>query len=123
MPKMPQKVAAKNPANPRAKLISSVVNQPRSAKGTPNRFPELPVREAVEPPLCDICVIQVEYCLMAEGVQSGLGGLIQAVQVARETAVRKAPNGVVYAAFGDNNIDDKDLERMVQAVPLPIAAA
>ncbi len=60
---------------------------------------------------------------MAEGVQSGLSGLIHAVQVARETAVSKAPNGVIYAAFGDNNVDDKDLERMVQAVPVPIARA
>jgi hypothetical protein len=57
---------------------------------------------------------------MAEDVQSGL---IQAAQVARETAVRKTPNGVNYAAFGDNNLDDKALERMVQAVPSPIAAA
>ncbi len=57
---------------------------------------------------------------MAESVQDGL---VQAVQVARETAVRKAPNGVSYAAFGENNIDDKDLERMVQAVPVAIANA
>jgi hypothetical protein len=37
--------------------------------------------------------------------------------------VRKAPNGVNYAAFGENNLDDKDLDRMVQAVPVAIAAA
>ena len=59
---------------------------------------------------------------MAEDVQMQ-DGLIQAAQVARETAVHKAPNGVNYAAFGDNNLDDRDLERMVQAVPSPIAAA
>lgn len=57
---------------------------------------------------------------MAESVQDGL---IQAVQVARETTVRKAPNGVGYGAFGENNLDDKDLERMVQAVPTAIANA
>jgi hypothetical protein len=57
---------------------------------------------------------------MAEGVQ---GGLVQAVRVARETAVRKAPNGINYAAFGENNLDEKDLDRMVQAVPVTIAAA
>ena len=55
---------------------------------------------------------------MAESVQDGL---VQAVQVAREVAVRQAPNGVRYAAFGDNNLEDKDLERMVQAVPAVIA--
>jgi hypothetical protein len=28
-----------------------------------------------------------------------------------------------YAAFGDNNLNDKDIERMVQAVPIAIAGA
>jgi hypothetical protein len=57
---------------------------------------------------------------MAESVQDGL---IQAAQVARETAARKAANGVSYAAFGENSLDDKDLDRMVQAVPVSIANA
>ncbi len=57
---------------------------------------------------------------MAEGVQNGL---VQATQVALETAVRKAPNGVNYASFGETSIDDHDLQRMVQAVPNAIAAA
>lgn len=57
---------------------------------------------------------------MADDVQNGL---LQAAHVARETPVRKAPNGINYTSFGDNNLDDKDLERMVQAVPVPIAAA
>ncbi|MDE1178717.1 MAG: hypothetical protein PW789_19250 [Edaphobacter sp.] len=57
---------------------------------------------------------------MAEGVQNGL---MKAAQVAQETVVRRAPNGVAYAAFGDNSLSDNDLERMVQAVPTAIAAA
>jgi len=57
---------------------------------------------------------------MAESAQSGL---VQAAQVAREATVRQAPNGVRYAAYGANEIGDKDLERMVQAVPSAIAAA
>ncbi|RSL16999.1 hypothetical protein EDE15_2527 [Edaphobacter aggregans] len=57
---------------------------------------------------------------MAEGVQNGL---VLATQVARETAVLKAPNGINYAAFGETSIDDHDLQRMVQAVPTAIAAA
>lgn len=57
---------------------------------------------------------------MADDVQNGL---LQAAHVARETPVRKTPNGINYTSFGDNNLDDKDLERMVQAVPVPIAAA
>jgi hypothetical protein len=57
---------------------------------------------------------------MAEGVQSDL---VQAAQVIHEASVRHAANGVAYASFGDNNLDDRDLERMVQAVPLAIAGA
>jgi hypothetical protein len=57
---------------------------------------------------------------MAEGVQSDL---IQAEQVIHEASVRHAANGIRYAAFGDNNLNDKDIERMVQAVPLAIAGA
>jgi hypothetical protein len=57
---------------------------------------------------------------MAEGVQNGL---VRAAQVARETTVRRAANGVAYAAFGDNSLSDNDLERMVQAVPVTIAGA
>ncbi|WP_348267668.1 hypothetical protein P8936_00135 [Edaphobacter paludis] len=57
---------------------------------------------------------------MAENVQDGL---IQAAQVARETEVRKAANGVNYAAFGENSLEGKDLDHMVQAVPLAIAHA
>jgi hypothetical protein len=57
---------------------------------------------------------------MAEGVQSDL---IEAAQVIHEATVRHAPNGIRYAAFGDNNLNDKDIERMVQAVPLAIASA
>jgi hypothetical protein len=69
---------------------------------------------------CDACAIQVEYCFMAEGVHSGV---VQAAQVIREAVVRQAPNGIRYAAFGDNNLDDKDLDRMVQAVPIAVAGA
>jgi hypothetical protein len=57
---------------------------------------------------------------MAEGVQSDL---IQAVQVIHEAEVRHASNGIRFASFGDNNLDDRDLERMVQAVPLAVAGA
>ena len=57
---------------------------------------------------------------MAEGVQSDL---IQAAQVIQEATVRHAANGIRYAAFGDNNLNDRDLERMVQAVPIAIAGA
>ena len=57
---------------------------------------------------------------MAEGVQNGL---VRAVQVARDTATRRAPNGVAYAAFGDNSLTESELERIVQAVPTAVAAA
>ena len=57
---------------------------------------------------------------MAEGVQNGL---LRAVQVARETTVHRAPNGIAFAAFGDNSLAEPDLERIVQAVPAAIAAS
>ncbi|GGG67356.1 hypothetical protein [Edaphobacter dinghuensis] len=57
---------------------------------------------------------------MAESVQNGL---VQAAQVARETAVQRAANGVRYAIFGDNSLEQKDFDRMVQAVPAAIANA
>lgn len=60
---------------------------------------------------------------MTEDVQHGTGGLVQAAQVAREAALRQAPNGIRYAIFGDTGILDEDLDRMVQAVPAAIAAA
>ncbi len=49
--------------------------------------------------------------------------LVAAEQVARETAVRRSPNGVYFAAFGDTHLDGNELERMVQAVPASIAGA
>jgi len=57
---------------------------------------------------------------LAESIQSGL---VQATQVAREAAVRRAANGVAFAAFGETGLDDADLVRMVQAVPTTVAAA
>src|SRR5215469_14743354 len=57
---------------------------------------------------------------MAEGVQSGP---VQAAQVARETSIRKASNGINFAAYGDTRLEENDLTRMVEAVPTLIAAA
>jgi hypothetical protein len=57
---------------------------------------------------------------MAEGIQRGL---VVATQVAQEATVRKTPNGIRFAVFGDAGLDDAELTRMVQAVPLAVAAA
>jgi hypothetical protein len=57
---------------------------------------------------------------MEERIESGL---VQATQVAREAAVRRAANGMAFAAFGETGVDDADLVRMVQAVPSAVAAA
>jgi hypothetical protein len=57
---------------------------------------------------------------MAENAQDGL---IQAAQVIRETTARTAANGVNYAAFGENSLEGKDLDHMVQAVPAVVARA
>jgi hypothetical protein len=64
---------------------------------------------------------------MAEGVtgmaESIPGGLVQATQVAREVTVRRSPNGIHFAGFGENGLNDAELARMVQAVPTAVAAA
>jgi len=57
---------------------------------------------------------------MAESIKSGL---VQATQVAREAVVEHAPNGIRFAAFGETGLDARELARMVQAVPSPVAAA
>ncbi len=57
---------------------------------------------------------------MAESLQSGL---VQATQVAREAALRRAANGIAFAAFGETGLDDAELVRMVQAVPSAVGAA
>jgi hypothetical protein len=44
-------------------------------------------------------------------------------EILRMSPVQQAPNGICYASFGDMQLTAKDLERMVAAVPLPIAAA
>jgi hypothetical protein len=57
---------------------------------------------------------------LAESIESGL---VQATQVAREASVRRAANGISFAAFGDTGLDDVSLMRMVQTVPSSVAAA
>jgi hypothetical protein len=57
---------------------------------------------------------------MAEEIESGL---VMATQVAQETALRTAANGIRFAVFGDVAQDDAALVRLVQAVPSVMAAA
>ena len=49
--------------------------------------------------------------------------LLTAAQVAQEAHVQQAPNGILYASFGETQISAEDLERIVQAVPSTIAHA
>jgi hypothetical protein len=44
-------------------------------------------------------------------------------EVVRQTPVSQASNGVCYAVSGEINLSATDLDRMVAAVPVPIAAA
>jgi hypothetical protein len=57
---------------------------------------------------------------MAEGIEDGL---VMATEVAKATEIRRAANGIRYAAFGDASLEDAELGRMVQAVPALVAAA
>lgn len=55
---------------------------------------------------------------MAEPVPQGL---LLPEQVAREVAARRSPNGIAFASFGDNDLEPRDLDRLVGAVPVSIA--
>lgn len=57
---------------------------------------------------------------MAETAQIDL---LPAAQVARETPVQQAGNGLCYAAFADTKLPDGELEHIVNAVPRTLAAA
>lgn len=48
---------------------------------------------------------------------------LPADQVARETTLARAPNGVRYAVWGETKVDAADLARLVGAVPNTIGAA
>jgi hypothetical protein len=49
--------------------------------------------------------------------------LLPAAQVARETPVQQAENGVCYATFGDHKLPPGELEQVIGAVPRDVAAA
>ncbi|HTB96546.1 MAG TPA: hypothetical protein VK716_06030 [Terracidiphilus sp.] len=49
--------------------------------------------------------------------------LWQAEKVATQTAIGKAANGIRYAAWGDTRVPEQELEEMVGAVPVAMAAA
>ncbi len=55
---------------------------------------------------------------MAETVPQGL---LLPEQVAREAAARRSPNGIAFASFGDTELEPRDLDRLVGAVPVSIA--
>lgn len=49
--------------------------------------------------------------------------LLSASQVAQQTPIQQAANGICYGAFADTGVPPQELEQMVQAVPDAIAAA
>jgi hypothetical protein len=55
---------------------------------------------------------------MAEGSSKGL---IRAVDVARDTSVRRASNGVAYGIYGETALPAFEIERLVQAIPSVVA--
>jgi hypothetical protein len=56
------------------------------------------------------------------GEQQGVN-LVRASEVAREVEVRRSPNGVRFATYGETGVPGPDLDRMLEAVPEPIASA
>jgi hypothetical protein len=49
--------------------------------------------------------------------------LLPAAKVAQEAAVRQTTNGICYATFGETNLESLDLEQILQAVPIGMAAS
>jgi len=60
---------------------------------------------------------------MADGAHTSTGSLLQASDLALNLVLKRAPNGVRYASFGDTKLSDAELDRLVQAIPTVIAAA
>src|SRR5579875_3636511 len=61
---------------------------------------------------------------MAEVAGEGQGAkLVRASQIAREAEVRRSPNGVRFATYGETGVPGPDLDRMLEAVPAGIATA
>ena len=60
---------------------------------------------------------------MADGAPISTGNLLQASDLAPNLVLKRAPNGVRFASFGDTKLSDAELDRLVQAVPTVIAAA
>ncbi len=44
-------------------------------------------------------------------------------EIVQNSPVSQAPNGICYARSGEITITDNDLDRMIAAVPVPVAAA
>lgn len=57
---------------------------------------------------------------MAEGSSKGL---VRAVDVARDAAIRRAPNGVSYGIYGEAALSDAEIARLVQAIPSAVAGS
>lgn len=135
-PKMAQNVVKKKAIKPEATLTNRLEKKPNRPMGMPKSVASAAVVDGdveawgalvIVPYL--FCVghaaasaarTQLEYRFMIETAQIHL---LPALEVARETAVQQAPNGICYASFGHTHLPALDLDRMVQAVPQSIASA
>lgn len=60
---------------------------------------------------------------MADGAHISTGNLLDAAELAHAVVLKRAPNGLRYTSFGDTKLADAELDRVVQAVPVTVAAA
>jgi len=54
-------------------------------------------------------------------VEGSSKGLLRAVDVARDAALRRAPNGVAYSIYGETALPPEEIARLVQAIPSVVA--
>jgi hypothetical protein len=60
---------------------------------------------------------------MSTSPSNAPAGTRSAEDIVRQTQVAQSPNGICYAAAGENAIDSADLERLIAAVPRNIAGS
>ncbi len=75
-------------------------------------------------PVDDICRYRrtrISYNILMSQTASAITR--SPAEIVQSNPVSQAPNGICYARSGEITIADNDLERMIAAVPVPVAAA
>ena len=125
---MLRKVTPKKVMKPSARAMRVAAKRPKSPMGTPQDaervagIARMRCRAGVAGGDCRHIwkALSARILVMGHTAQTEL---LPAAQVARETPVQQAENGICYATFGDHKLPSGDLEQVIGAVPRDLAAA